>query len=83
MKIELPAPLAANRPGKVTLFKDPGKGVVPVTLEPQLPWVHAMRQQALNFCQAIRGEIKPLCDAAEALEDIKLTREYIRLWKGK
>ena len=83
VKIELPSPLAINRPGKVTLFRDPGKGVVPQTIEPQMPWVHAMRQQAMNFIKAIKGEAKPPCEAAEALEDLKVAREYIRLWKGK
>jgi hypothetical protein len=46
---------------------------------PQMPWVHAMRQQAVNFVRALRGEAKPLCEAAEALEDLKVAREYIRL----
>ncbi len=47
-----------------------------------LPWVHAMRQQAMNFVAAIKGEIKPLCDAPEALEDLKVARQYIKLLKG-
>ena len=37
----------------------------------------------MNFIRAIKGEIKPPCDAAEALEDLKVAREYIRLWTGK
>jgi predicted dehydrogenase len=83
VKLELPAPLASNRPGRVEVFRDPGKGATPQTLVPQLPWVHAMRQQAINFVRAVKGEIKPLCDSAEALEDLKVAREYIRLWKGR
>ena len=55
---------------------------MPQTVVPQLPWVHAMRQQAANFLAAVRGERPPLCDCAEALEDLKLAREYLRLWKG-
>ena len=82
VKLELPAPLASNRPGRVVVFKDPGKGVTPTTMEPQLPWIHAMRQQAMNFVGAIKGEMKPLCEAAEALEDLQVAREYIRLFKG-
>ncbi len=50
---------------------------------PQLPWIHAMRQQAINFVAAIKGERKPLCEAAEALEDLKIARAYIRLLTGK
>jgi hypothetical protein len=41
-----------------------------------------MKQQAANFVAAIRGDRKPPCEAAEALEDLKIAREYIRLWKG-
>jgi len=82
VKLELPAPVALNRPGRVEFFRDPGNGVTPQSIVSQLPWIHAMRQQAMNFVRAIKGEIKPLCDAAEALEDLKVAREYIRLWKG-
>lgn len=82
VKIELPAPLAINRPGRVEIFKDPGQGVTPQTLVPQMPWIHAMRQQAMNFVAAIQGKIKPPCEAAEALEDLKIAREYIRLLRG-
>ena len=82
VKLELPAPLAHNRPGRVEILKDPGKGAVPQLIVPQLPWVHAMKQQAANFVAAIRGTRKPPCDAIEAMEDLKIAREYTRLWKG-
>ena len=82
VKIELPAPVALNRPGKVEIYKDPGGGVTPLSIVPTLPWVHAMRQQAINFIQALKGEIKPLCEAAEALEDLKVARQYIKLQRG-
>ena len=58
VKIELPAPLASNRPGRVEVFKDAGNGVVPQTIIPQLPWVHAMRQQAVHFVKVAREYIK-------------------------
>lgn len=82
VKLTLPAPLAFTRPGSVEIFKDPGKGVTPVTIHPQLPWVHAMRNQALNFIKAVRGNQPPPCVAAEALEDLRVARDYIRLLKG-
>jgi predicted dehydrogenase len=82
VKIDLPAPLASNRPGNVEIFKDPGDGVTPQKMSPQLPWIHAMRQQAMNFVRAIKGEIKPMCDSVEALEDLKVAREYLKLWRG-
>lgn len=81
VKLELPAPVACNRPGQVETFKDPGNGAVPKTIRPTLPWVHAMRNQALNFIRAVRGEAPAPCLAAEGLEDIRIAREYIRLLK--
>jgi predicted dehydrogenase len=82
VKVELPAPLASNRPGRVEFFRDPGQGVAPQTMVPQMPWVHAMRQQAINFVKTIRGEMAPLCDAAEALEDLKMAEGYMRCRAG-
>jgi len=81
VKLGLPAPVAYNRPGQVEIFKDPGNGAVPVTIRPSLPWVHAMRNQALNFIKAVRGEAPAPCLAPEGLEDIRIAREYIRLLK--
>lgn len=83
IKLDLPAPLASNRPGRVEFFRDPGQGATPQTVIPQLPWVHAMRQQAMNFVAAIQGDLRPPCEAAEALEDLRLAREYIRLMTGQ
>jgi predicted dehydrogenase len=81
VKLELPAPLALNRPGRVEILRDPGKGAGPEVLVPQLPWIHAMRRQAMSFIEAIKGESKPPCEAAEALEDLKTARRYLRLWR--
>ena len=74
--VTLPAPLASNRPGTVEVYRDPA-GKTPERYQPQLPWIHAMRQQALNFCCAIRGEIPPLCEAHEAIEDLKVDRKSV------
>ena len=82
VKLELPAPLALNRPGCVEFFADPAEAKTPQTTLPQLPWVHAMRRQASNFIAAIEGERQPPCNAQEALEDLKVARDYITLWKG-
>jgi predicted dehydrogenase len=82
VKLELPAPMTSNRPGRVEVLRDPGNGVTPTVMSPQLPWIHAMRQQAMNFVAAIKGERAPMCTAAEALADLKNAREYIHLLKG-
>ncbi len=83
IRIELPAPLALNRPGRVTTYSDPGNGKVPMEETPTLPWVHAMKQQAINFLAAVRGEREPMTSAAEALEDLRVAREYLRLQTAK
>lgn len=82
VKLELPAPLAYNRPGRLEIFHDPGKGATPSLQVPTLPWVHAMRNQASNFLKAIRGEKPAPCLAPEALEDLKIARDYIHQLKG-
>ena len=56
---------------------------MPETVVPQLPWVHAMKQQALHFVQAVQGEAVPLSEAEEALEDLRVARDYIRMLKGR
>ncbi len=83
IRLQLPAPLASNRPGTVEVYRDPGQGAVPERTIPTLPWVHAMRQQAINFVAAIKGERKPMCEAAEAMQDLIASRQYIRLFTGK
>jgi hypothetical protein len=83
VKLELPAPLAFNRPGRVEIMRDPGNGAQPTTLSPHLPWVHAMWNQAEHFVAAVAGTRLPVCTAQEALADITLAREYIRLYLGK
>jgi predicted dehydrogenase len=82
VELRLPAPLAANRPGSVRIFKDPGGDTKPQTVVPQFPWVGSMRKQAMNFLAAVRGDIKPPCDAREAGEDLKVAREYIGLLRS-
>ncbi len=82
VKVDLPAPLASNRPGRVEILRDPGDGATPETIVPQLPWVHAMMQQASNFVTAIRCEADPPCTSEEALEDLRVARQYIRLLTG-
>jgi predicted dehydrogenase len=82
VKLELPAPVSLNRAGRVTFFRDPGNGVQPQFIEPQMPWMHAMRQQALNFVRAVKGEIKPMCESTEALEDMRVARQFLKHYKG-
>jgi predicted dehydrogenase len=80
IRIQLPAPMAVDRPGKVIVYSDRGKGAEPCTIIPRLPHVHAMRQQAINFIKAVRGERTPLCTAEDALKDLEAMRDYLDLF---
>jgi predicted dehydrogenase len=79
IRLQLPAPLACNRPGMVTIYRDPEKGRTPTRVSPTLPWIHAMKQQARNFIDAVKGERPPLTTATEALQDLEIARDYIKL----
>lgn len=78
IKVDLPAPLVRQQSGQVTVMRDNGKDV-PSYTTPVMPNVSAMRNQARNFLAAVRGERPAPCSAPEALEDLKLARNYIRL----
>jgi predicted dehydrogenase len=78
IRLELPPPLATDRAGRVTVYADPSTGVSPMMTSPTLPHVHAMRQQAMNFLAALRGEKTPLCGPADAVKDLEVAEEYIR-----
>jgi predicted dehydrogenase len=82
IRIFLPPPLAANQAGRIEVYRDPGNGRTPSLTSPTLCRIHAMKQQCLNFLAAIRGEQPPMTDAAEALEDLRLARDYIRKKAG-
>jgi predicted dehydrogenase len=78
VNIELPAPLVINRAGTVKIFRDSIDDVPAQWIEPQMPPVHAMKQQAINFVESIQGKAKPKCAAAEALDDLKVSSEYFK-----
>ena len=74
IKVDLPAPLASQRAGTVTVFTDNGGGVF---TSPALPNISAMRNQAANFIKAVRGEIAPPCPSSEAIKDLEFALAYI------
>jgi len=75
VRVELPAPLAAQEAGTVEVFRDDGDGGT--TERPTMPPTSAMRAQAENFVAAVRGERTPVCEAREALADLRVAREYV------
>ena len=77
--IELPAPLASNKPGKVTVMEDNGSHSTPITWSPTLPHTHAMKNQANNFIKFIKGEKSVPCNSVEAVKDLQIAKDYIDL----
>ncbi|MGI6705517.1 MAG: Gfo/Idh/MocA family protein [Clostridia bacterium] len=82
VRVDLPAPLASQQAGRVTLMQDKGTGY-PVIMQPVMPPISAMRQQAKNFIAAIKGEREAPCTAEEALEDLRIARDYIRMYRAR
>ena len=77
INIDLPAPLASQQAGRVTVFNNSGEDGVLVS--PRLPNRHAMLNQAHNFIKAVKGEKDPPCISAEAVKDLDITMDYIKI----
>jgi predicted dehydrogenase len=82
IRLELPAPMVIDQPGRVTIYEDPGEGVPPREWSPTLPHVHAMRQQAIHFVKAVQGEPTCLCEPDDALADLQIAHDYIALFQA-
>jgi len=78
VRIDLPAPLARQESGRVGIFRDNGDGM-PTLTQPSMPNLSAMRNQARNFIAAVRGERPAPCAAKEAVEDLRIAVDYIRM----
>lgn len=78
IRLRLFAPMTSGRAGEVEVCEDKGDGKG-MTMQPTLPWIGAMQNQAANFLKAVRGEATPLCGAADARADIDIANQYIRL----
>lgn len=81
--LTLPAPMTLTRAGTVEIYEDAEGQATPMRSLPTMPWVHAMWQQAINFVKVCQGKIEPLCTAAEAVKDLEVAREFIKLRYGK
>ena len=77
VRIDLPAPLAMQLAGTVTVYQD--KGWDSKSISPALPNVCAMRNQAKNFLLAVAGEKPAPCISAEAVKDLRIARDYISM----
>jgi predicted dehydrogenase len=78
LRLDLPAPLVRNQAGKVTAFA----AQTGLSCIPQMPPEHAMLRQARNFLGFVRNERPAPCEANEALRDLEVARDFLRLRNG-
>ncbi len=76
IQVNLPAPLARQRAGTVRVYRGGSTGTF---TEPELPNLHAMKKQAINFIAAAKGERPAPCTSRQAVEDMRVATEYIRM----
>ena len=77
VRIDLPAPLAMQLAGTVTIYED--RGWDSGYKMPVMPNVCAMRNQAKNFLLAVSGEKAPPCASSEAVKDLRIAADYISM----
>ena len=77
VRIDLPAPLAMQIAGNVTVYRD--KGWDSSFESAVLPNVCAMRNQAKNFLLAVKGERPAPCVSSEAVKDLRISMDYINM----
>ena len=77
IEIALLAPLAAQRSSTVSVTECREDGQI--CYQPALPQVAAMRNQAMNFLQTLRGERTAPCDGQEAVKDLEVAQSYMEL----
>ena len=77
IRVDLPAPLAMQLAGTVTVYEDLGWDSK--YTHPVMPNVCAMRNQALNFLLAVKGEKPAPCISEEAVKDLWIAKDYIEM----
>jgi len=78
VRVDLAAPLATQLSSTVTVYRD--KGMTDSGFSyPTMPNVCAMRNQAKNFLLTVAGERKAPCLSEEAVKDLVIAEDYIRM----
>ena len=78
IEVNLPAPLACQESGSVVVMRDNGQELASY-FSPILPKIHAMKSQAQNFIAAVKGERGVVCTPEDAVKDLMIAKEYIKL----
>ena len=81
IRIDLAAPLATQLASTVQIYKD--KHWDSRFITPMMPNVCAMRNQAKNFLLALNGQKPAPCLSEEAIKDLRIAENYIRMTDGE
>lgn len=76
LDLRLPAPLARQAPGSLTVFLGADSQT---TCRPSLPPAGSFLEQARHFVRCVRGEQSPRVTPWDALKDLEVAAEYTRL----
>lgn len=77
VRVDLPAPLAVNRPGTVEIYRGEGPQG-PTRTHPVFPAKSAMHEQAESFLNFLEGKPSSLCPPQEAVESIEVAEDWVR-----
>jgi len=80
IRLEMPAPMARQRAGNVTLYRQDGFDGTgkPQELRPVLPQRWAFEEQARAFVACLRDNTPTLSPAADGVKDLEFSESYIR-----
>ena len=80
--LQIPAPLARQRSGDVVIYKGAGfeNDDEPQEIRPIIPQRWGFGEQARHFVEYIRDGKPTIAPAAEAVKDLEVSEQYIRLW---
>jgi predicted dehydrogenase len=78
--LQIPAPLARQRPGNVCIYKTSGFGgsSEPQTIESFLPQKWSFLEQARHFVECLRGGAPTISPTSDAIKDLEVSEQYIR-----
>ena len=79
IKLDLPSPLACQQAGRISIFNNSGD--IGMKITPRMPNVHAMLNQARNFVKAVKGEREAPCVSSEAIKDLEVAMDYVKMLK--
>ena len=78
IRLEMPAPMARQRAGEVTIYRQSGEGGSPQVTQPVLPQKWAFLEQARAFIASLKDGAPCLAPAADAVKDLEISEQYIR-----